>query len=153
MTAGGEERAPNPWRMVRLAYRMGAKEPLKEKNRKSSSRLHSQGGVAFGGGQNASEVKRLRAPQPRGCCALFQLCRKVFYASRLNLYVSLDLVIWLGKRFLNNWLWKAVNDCAKEQHSEKPARRHNFGARRIVFASRPSQSSTGIRHWRVGRRS
>ncbi len=45
-------------------------------------------------------AKRLRAHQPLDCCALFQLCRKVFYASRLNLCGRIDLTFFLGKRNL-----------------------------------------------------
>src|SRR5215467_15412102 len=57
--------------------------------------------------------KRLRAQRPCDRCALFQLCRKVFKASRLNLCERVDLLLFLGKRFLKFCLWKPVHDCAK----------------------------------------
>src|SRR5579864_4124730 len=58
-------------------------------------------------------AKRLRAQRPCGGCALFQLCRKVFEASRLNLCERVDPALFLGKRNLRVSLWKAVHDCAK----------------------------------------
>ena len=61
--------------------------------------------------------KRLRAHQPLDCCALFQLCRKVFEASRLNLCDTVNLASFLGKRNLKFWLWKAVHHCAKVAQS------------------------------------
>ena len=42
-------------------------------------------------------AKTLRAQRPRGRCALVQLCRKVFEASRLNLCERVDLTLFLGK--------------------------------------------------------
>src|SRR5215467_301594 len=57
--------------------------------------------------------KRLRAQRPCDRCALFQLCRKVSKASRLNLECTIDRSFRQGKSFLKVSLWKAVHDCAK----------------------------------------
>jgi hypothetical protein len=63
-----------------------------------------------------ARLKRLRAQRPCDRCALFQLCRKVFEASRLNLWVRVNPALFLGKRNLKVSLWKAVHGCAKVQN-------------------------------------
>src|SRR5437879_119105 len=67
-------------------------------------------------------LKRLKAHRPCGCCALFQLCRKVFEASRLNLCVRVSPALFLGKRNLNVSLWKAVHGCAKVRNRKMAIR-------------------------------
>jgi hypothetical protein len=60
-----------------------------------------------------SGPKRLTTQRPCDRCALFQLCRKVFKASRLNLGWTINLSSWLGKSFLKVSLWKVVQTVQK----------------------------------------
>src|SRR2546429_635312 len=69
--------------------------------------------------KGAAWLKRLRAQPPLSNCALFQLCRKVFKASRLNLGGRLRPPFFLCKMFLKSCLWKGVHDCAKVWRASK----------------------------------
>src|SRR5207249_1104445 len=69
--------------------------------------------------KGAAWLKRLRAQPPLSNCALFQLCRKVFKASRLNLGGRLSPPFFLCKMFLKSCLWKGVHDCAKVWRASK----------------------------------
>ena len=63
--------------------------------------------------ESTTRLKRLRAQPPLSDCALFQLCRKVFKASRLNLAERLSPPFFLCKRFFASYLWIGVHNCAK----------------------------------------
>jgi len=100
--------------------------------------------------------KRLRAHQPLDCCALFQLCRKVFEASRLNLCVRVSPALFPGKGNLKVSLWKAVHGCAKAPNRKMAirqlkSRKWQDGASRAAFnastsrVARPLAGSTATR--------